>query len=646
MKKWMVLLMSTIMILNTAGCSMTGKQQENRDLSQKEISRVSLYGELDPSSVRFPDYDKIAEQIDQVLYEPSGEGDIALQWQDQTYDTFGISSYVGDYRNGNDGAEEAVVTMASVLSATLLGIDKSNQNGTNYVSQLGCYYLPEERIVTNNPGGKSADYSMWYILYPSILFTEISMQYPDEEEIRQDCLNMIEQWYQAGQKMQKENNFNYTGFDFSVMEPYSNDIWAEPDSATGIAVLMYFGYEMTGKTEYLELCKACLSYNDSFYGSSYYEILLCYAPYMAAKLNAEYDTDYSMDNLFGDIFDGNSIPRGGWGQLTGTWGEISVDGLMGSVTDRGGYAFAMNTFATAYILSPVAKYDTRYAQALGEWYLNVAEHSQYFFYNYVDSDLTSAGANAISIATAESELNVIPFEGIRKSNQSKTPWIGGDAVECDWAMTDFSVYSGAHVGMLASIIEETDVKGILRVDCTKADMGSEQWQTYLIYNPYGTDQEITYVTGVTEAVDLYDAVSGGYIAEDVSGEVRLSIPAGRARVISQLPQGTVPERQGNTLMADGRFVDADQLTVQVTNLKRNDTVHGKFEIVLSCFLKNTEDRVSKVCVMINDREYSFDGTEKIVIDADEAGSGSKTLQITVQTEEGLTDCIDLRLKLE
>ena len=76
---------------------------------------------------------------------------------------------------------EAVATVAAVLSATQIGIDKSKQNGVNYVEQLHAYYSEEEGIILNNPAGSSASTSMWYLIYPAILFTHIHPLSPEEQ---------------------------------------------------------------------------------------------------------------------------------------------------------------------------------------------------------------------------------------------------------------------------------------------------------------------------------------------------------------------------------------------------------------------------------------------------------------------------------
>ena len=54
-------------------------------------------------------------------------------------------------------------------------------------------------------------------------------------------------------------------------------------------------------------------------------------------------------------------------------------GLVGSTTDGEGYAFAMNTFQWAGALTPVARYDTRYAHDIGKWMLNLANAARLFY---------------------------------------------------------------------------------------------------------------------------------------------------------------------------------------------------------------------------------------------------------------------------
>ena len=63
----------------------------------------------------------------------------------------------------------------------------------------------------------------------------------------------------------------------------------------------------------------------------------------------------------------------------GRWGNYDCDGLLGSIDNRGGYAFAMNTYAQAGALVPLVRYDTRYARAIGKWMLNLANSARLFY---------------------------------------------------------------------------------------------------------------------------------------------------------------------------------------------------------------------------------------------------------------------------
>ena len=47
-----------------------------------------------------------------------------------------LAAYVGDGRVGNDGSEEAVTTVASVLSATLLGVPPVNIFLSRHISSV------------------------------------------------------------------------------------------------------------------------------------------------------------------------------------------------------------------------------------------------------------------------------------------------------------------------------------------------------------------------------------------------------------------------------------------------------------------------------------------------------------------------------
>ena len=316
----------------------------NMPVYQKDISRIAQFRSELPENYDIIDFKEKALAYDQMVFNfEATDTFFPLIWADDTYDAYGISAYVGDYRNGLDGSQEAVTSIAAVLSATLMGIDKSNQDGHNFVAPLNVYFNEDENVVINNPSGNSRNISMWYMIYPALLFTQVSIQYEHEALLRANTLKTISSWYEAYEIMYALNDFNFTGFDFDQMQPYRNNIWHEPDSAVGISLLMYYGYQLTGETKYKEAAINTLTYIDQTYdGSSMYEILLYYGPYLAAMYNQAFDTKFDVESLFNQAFNGNSIPRGGWGMLNDNYNGFAVSGLMGSITDGGGYGQNQN----------------------------------------------------------------------------------------------------------------------------------------------------------------------------------------------------------------------------------------------------------------------------------------------------------------
>ncbi len=646
-KRWMSLI-SIMLVVILTGCSVGRSNQMTKEAEyQKEIARVSRYESNIPSNYKFFEYKDRALKLDELMFNKNATGQyLPLIWEDSTYQSFGIPAYVGDGRMHKDGAQEAVTAIAAVLSATLLGVDKSNQNGINYVEQLSAFYSREEKVVLNNPSGNSETTSMWYLLYPAILFTQVSLHYPEETELRAQALSNIESWYQAYLVMREENSFDYTGFNFMTSEPYKNGIWTEPDSAAGIALLLYYGYELTGNQEYLDASIYCIQYLSEYFGSPLYEALLYFGPYLAAMYNAKFETNIDIEDMINDVLNGNSIPRGGWGSMVGSWGDYSMNGLMGSTSDGGGYAFAMNTFTAAYAISPVAKYDTRYASSLGKWYLNVIGNSRYFFADQTNLENQSIARSEKAMEFNKAVNSIVPYEGIRKSQNSKTPWFGGDPTVYDWAETDFSLYSGAHIGAMASIVDETNVEAILKIDLNKADLFAQDFNTYLMYNPYSEDKKVVYQKTSTETIDLYNSITNEFIARDVLGEQEISIPAEDSVVIVELPAGSIVEHIGRVYQVDGKVIAADSVSAVITNYNNNDTVSSKFKLNLECVSTQENDAIKEIKVTVNDEEKIYSSTNELNFSVKELGSGSKTFYVEVTMESGLQDKTDIRLLLQ
>lgn len=647
MKRITVCFVIAALLMSTVSCSRNTVEESGAEMTgQKEVPRIARYENRIPDGYEWFDYEAAALAYDSLVFGGMTEGPyLPLFWQDQTNDTFGFAAYVGDGRTGRDGAQEAVATIASILSASLLGEDKSDQNGVNYVAQLHAYFSQSEKVVLNNPGGSSQGASMWYMLYPAILFVQVSEMYPEETQIREDALAAVESWYKAYQVMYRENNFAHTGFDFQTMEPYDNTVWQEPDCAAGIAVLLQAGYELTGREEYAEAVRECLNYLGDFFGSPLYEVLLYFAPALAARMNAQQGTAYDMDDLLADVLNGSSIPRGGWGSIVGKWGDYCMNGLFGSTTDGGGYAFSMNTFAGGYALSGLAKYDTRYAQAMGIWYLNAAAASRFFFPGETSQEKQSASGNSRTMEFVELSARAVPYEGIRISSNSQTPWVGGDPTVYGWAETDLSLYSGAHTGMFAATVEPTDVDGILKINCNVAEPGRENYATYLLYNPYAEEKHVTY--DLPEGKwDLFDSVPKLLSAKGVEGSVSLTLQPGEAAVIVELPAGIQIVHEDGRYTANGVWIASDTVTVGIAGLQNNEAVKGKVTLNIRVFCTDPETVPEEIRLVIDGKETVFQAKDKVSFRTGDYSAGSKTVTVTVRMSDGRADSASIRLNFK
>lgn len=637
-----------IILIMATSCLVKIRRKDGVNVFYKRIARITSYAQTTPGDYKYVDYAALARAYDALVFGTAAPGKSSLLfWTDQTHQTFGIPAYVGDRRTGQDGAQEAVTTAAAVYSATLVGIDKADQNGTNYVRMLNAYFNPAEGVFLNNPGGSSADASMWYMLYPAILFAQVALQYPEETLLRQNVLTTIESWYKAYEVMYNngEPDFNYTGFIFLTNQPYKNGIWTEPDAAVGIAVLLYFGYELTGAEKYLDATINLLDYIDQFFGSPLYEVLMYYAPALMAKVNAFHGTAYDLDKAISRVFDGNSIPRGGWGSLVGKWGDYEVNGLFGSITDGGGYAFTMNTFAAAGALAPLVRYDPRYARDIGQWLLHASSNARYFYAPETKRENQSMSRLAGHSEELDAIAKVVPYEGIRKQSGGKEPWFGGDPTVYGWATTDLSLYSGAHAGIFGALLAPTNREGILKVDLLATELTVEKaYPTYLLYNPHATAQEVIYQVQGTEPVDLYDTVTNKVVQRAVLNETKIVIPADAAMVIVEIPANTEIVRRGLNNYAGDVYLSSNRSTVSFKGLKNFTTVKGRFTVEL-VLASNFGDELAEAHLVIDDQVLPLEGN-KVRVNTRAFPRGAKKVTAKVKTTHGLSDEVSMRLHFE
>lgn len=517
-----------------------------------KINRVDLMPNI-PSPFQMRDWKKVAKDYDSFVFNFSKTGEYLplISWDTNHWnfdrDTFNIPSYVG-----YDGKDEAINCMAAVLSATLVGIDKSNQSGYNWVEMCENWYNIDtgQYIYLNNPHTGSGN-SFWYDLFPNLIFYQLAYYYPETGDFQNEVSEVADRWYDACVAMGGKTdpwtvpNFDYTAFDFSTMNPVSKD-HTEPEAAAAIAWLEYIAYLKLKNPKYLVAAEWCIKYLEGLSFNPLYEILLPYGAFIATRMSAELGRAYDTNKLINWCF-GPANARPGWGVIAESWGGYDCHGLHGSITDGGGYAFAMGTYENVGCLVPLVRYDDRYARAIGKYVLNAANAARLFFGNGLDAD----HQDEEDWITAYDPNYCIGYEGLRKTWDGKSPFATGDPIRNGWGPTNLGLYGSSHVGIFGGIINSTNEEKILQLDCLVTDYyHDEAYPTYLYYNPYDSEKTVEIDVG-SEEKNLYDTVTETFLVTNVSSLVSFQLPTDSAAVVVVVPaNGTLSYNGTRTLIND------------------------------------------------------------------------------------------------
>lgn len=541
-------------------------------VSQIDIPRVTGMPDM-PRPYVMKDWKKTAVDFDHYVYDFNQKGPfLPLIWIDTMkrnfpQNTYGIYTAIGDVREGphvNDGENhEAIGALGSIIGATLVGIDKSDQDGNNYVAMVKNYFNKDNgwNIIMNFTGKKAHigggygnDY--WYDIYNNVLFYGVSHFYPNVAGIDSVQRAIADQFLASAHKL--GSNYSYSFFDFSTMTPGKNHIPTQEDVAAGYAFVLYAAYIKYKDDKYLKGAEMALKALEAQKENRNYELFMPFGAYLAARLNAEAGGNYDVMKFLNWTFEGKSVNRDGWGIIVGNWGGYDVSGIYGSTKDKGGYGFAMNTFDLAWPLLPMVRYDQRYARSIGKWLLNAANASRLFYpYDIPDSLQALPGKKAIT-------KNVIAYEGLvrepdLKGHTGKSPFAQGDGPLWAPGMPDetmFSVYGSGHVGIFGGTIRTTDVEGILMLDCLATDMYRKEnaFPTYLLYNPHKDKKSVTVPLG-SSSVDLYDAVSQKFISKNLTGNSSVEIAPNQAVLLIFVPAKSKLSAEKNQLKANGTIID-------------------------------------------------------------------------------------------
>lgn len=510
------------------------------------------------------DWTQRAKDFDDFLYDWTDRGPFTTVYEDpaplnmpEGSTSYKIPAYYGDTRVVRaEGEQESVSQIASVIGASLVGIDKSDQDGRNYVDMLRTFYHPDLGVARNTPSpldSAPGSQSMWYATTANVLYAMLGALYPDATDMESIQRSIADKHYEMLQVLGgPEADLTMQDFDFATMTVREGRNEGG-DVASGTAAILLWAHERFGDAKYLEGAKWAMDYLDRSTKGLYYEMLPLLAPYVAARLNAEAGTDYDVEQMFAMLRAGTDV-RGGWGIMEGQWDGFDVQGLSGARHDFDGYAFAMNSFATPW-LAATAKYDTRFADAVGLWMLNVYNAGRYFYADQMPAAHLQDGDKF-----REDPAHVIAYEGIRHRDPNMKATSDVHDRSGGWGLnaetTDLGIYGSSWVGWMGGTVTPTTVDKVLRTDLDALDHYSNTYPTALYYNPHETDVQVDVPVDGTK--DLFDSVTGEILADGVSGTAQLNVPAGSSVVLVTVPAGGELTQEGHTTSIDGVAVHYDR----------------------------------------------------------------------------------------
>ena len=529
---------------------------------QLSIPRIDLMPNL-PTPLLIRDWNAVAINYDSYVFDMNKTGQylplskLGTQGQFNYADNTPIflDSYVG--ANDHLNQAEAINIMPAIVGASLAGIDKSNQNGMNWVAMAKDFFnLKNGQNVYLNGYSTTSGNDWWYDVMPNVYFYQLKSLYPAAApEFDTQFTTVANRWNTCVKQLGGSATpwsvpyMNYRAFDLSTGLPLTTGV-PEPESAGSIAWLLYNAYLETGNRKYMEGTQQALDFLAGFTSNPSYELQLPYGTLAAARMNAVEGTNYPIQKMLSWCFDRGPLRE--WGSIVGTWGGYDVSGLIGEANDGGNdYAFVMNGFQQAAALAPLPKYDKRYSRAIAKWILNISNASRLFYWNA----LPQANQDSYSWASVNDPDACIPHESMKQLWQGKSPFATGDAIGGGWAATNLSLYSGSSVGYLAAVAKTTNILEILQIDLNKTDFyGDNALPSYLYYNPTSSGKVIE-VNLPAGTYGVYEAITETVLNSSVSGTFQLAVPAGEVRLIRMFAAGIVPENLNGKLYAGGDVLD-------------------------------------------------------------------------------------------
>lgn len=260
MKKTLLFLVAGFFFLNNLPAQ--------KPIEQKEIRLVQYMPNI-PFPYKMKNWKDIATKQDRLFYDFNAKGqNLPLIWWDDSqvnfpFRTFGLPSYVDKRRLGGN-SYESLPTMGSLISASLIGVDKSNDDGKDYVSMIRQFFNKKNgtNLILNGLDRKAGE-SFWYEIWPAMAYSMLVDLYPQKTEMQEPMKITVDNWYAAIQDLSEGReypDFNFTAFNFKNRKGYHNKIWREPDAAAGLAWLQYISWIKYGDKKYLNATRQCMAF--------------------------------------------------------------------------------------------------------------------------------------------------------------------------------------------------------------------------------------------------------------------------------------------------------------------------------------------------------------------------------------------------
>ncbi len=524
---------------------------------QININRIDMMSDF-PAPYLMRDWKEVTIGYDSFVFDYNKQGEYLplLFFRNNTVNypgdiSFGLHTVVG---TTSPTSGEAINVIPAVVGATLVGIDKSSQDVNNWVRMCREYFnnRPEQNVYKNHPVDDTYD-DWWYETMPNVFFYQLYDLYPNTDDFDFQLRSVANQWLKAVETMGGSSTpwnvpyMDYTGWNLSNMTPHIGNV-REPEAAGALAWILYNAYKETGEEKYKNGAEWSMEFLNNYPTNPSYELQLPYGIYIAAKMNAELGTQYNIEKMLNWTFDVG--PLRNWGSVVGTWGGLDMHGLIGEVNGTNDYPFLMNTFQQAGALLPLLRYDDRFADALGKWMLNAANATRYFYPNYLPANKQDSEEWAFQY----DPNSYIGHEAIRQSMYGSSPYATGDAIAGGWGYTNLVLYGSSHVGIFGSIIDTTDVEGILKLDLLKTDFFREEaYPTFLFYNPYDLDKTVSFDVGTNK--DIYESTSNTFLSSGVSGITQITISANRSYIVVLTPNGGNITYDYDKMLVNGVVVD-------------------------------------------------------------------------------------------